>query len=1133
MKKLLLTALTLCALGSPVTAKTILSEDFENGKTTSDYDRVAVGDGWTTVNGYTGSERKYNWFNYYYKPDDKGTPTMFGTNCAACDATIFGNGAEGGGPREELLITPELDLDGTYQLQFSFKVSPMNAYDNSRYDLQVRVITDDNVDNAETIFSIQNEKMLRDAGITIYPIPDWSIYTPKIDLTDFKGEKVKLAFVFKMFNEIGNIVYLDEISVSEFAAPTGPQPQLSMDRYNFGKLYVGQKRYSDIMTLTNTGKDGLTITSIDYPNGVSINGFDPSTLSLDRYQTVQFQLAYDASVSSAASGQVVMHTNGGDAVINVTAEKEFVPEGMTLETFEGFFPPAGWTNNGWGSTANAIEGDQSAVGSGDFSKTTFQSPRLDLTDGGNVTFTYYNSFFDEVENSPYYDITLEVSTDGGNTWKQKWTSADGPLNEMATATVKLGYGDDNSYIRWVYPAVETDDEVGALPHSTFFLDGVLLPAVYGADGVPTSPKITTPENGAENIYTRDIKLAWEPAQFANGYKIYLGTTSAANETIDGLDVGNVLEYTIAQCDYETEYIWKVVGYNDQGDGRAATGHFKTQPDASVSQYPYEEHFTAEGLPQGWNSTPSNDQYGRVWEKNGIQNYVYDGDTYGVLYTPWLLAGSSNSVNTQEFLLPADSPMAVEFTWGDNHPASLMTDPDGSVKKDNVEPNNGISECIFEVGVDGEWIKLSSISEPKDHDYNYWITEKFDLTPYMGKKVTFRWSHNSFSGRDSGAGLTRVRLYANETQKGEFNCKEWNAGKVNYEKAATSGEVISVINRGSEAMTVKSVEFGTNNFTSTINAGDVVPAEGNYMFGIRFDALRTAETNEPVTVEDEMTINFESGYSMKLPVSGVALPEGTYYYSFEPNELDYQWDEDMTMIDADNAPGFTFGSWWIHYSMDGMRSAFSAENDLKTDIDNKAQGMYGMMKPVSGIWALVASSPQTTNADNWIISKKMLATSVSSFDFYARNWETINSVLPSAKHHVTVLVSTDGNTKTSDFKNVVMRDTEMDYLDEGEWHHFEVDLSEYEGQEIYVALRHTTNAITNLAFFDDFCFRGFDGVNDNGVDGIAADAYVTVYSLDGTMVANGEKSETLRALAKGVYIVKATTAAGSSTYKIVK
>ena len=188
-------------------AQTILEEDFETGATKPQASPITKGDGWTTVNSYQGTKMEYNWYNYYSDPEGQSGPVISGAGCAACDGPITASGVvDGSGPREEILLSPELDLNDTYQLQFSWKVSPMNQYDNSRYDLQVRVVTGDNLQSAETVFSIQNEKMLRESGVTVFPISTWDLHTSKVDLSDFQGEKVKLAFVYKMYAASSNIV---------------------------------------------------------------------------------------------------------------------------------------------------------------------------------------------------------------------------------------------------------------------------------------------------------------------------------------------------------------------------------------------------------------------------------------------------------------------------------------------------------------------------------------------------------------------------------------------------------------------------------------------------------------------------------------------------------------------------------------------------------------------------------------------------------------------------------------------------------------------------------------------------------------------------------------------------------------
>lgn len=1125
MKKIILTAILLLSAVAGIQAQTILEEGFETGNTGNNLQPVASGEGWTVVNSYNGPNANYTWHNYYSKPDSEGGGTITGACCAAVDGPFYaGDNLDGIGPREETLLTPELNLNDTYQLQFTFRVSPINSSPSSKYDLQVRVVIDGDLAGAETVFSIQNEKMLRESGIKDFPIPGWSPYTAQVDLSDFKGEKVKLAFVYKMYAETANVVWLDDVSVKKFTPAQGPVASLSTDRYIYPDMYIGEKMYSEVITLTNTGRDGLTVSGVDLPAGFSLNG-DLSSINLDRYKSVDFQIVYKAELSSAAGGDVVLHTNGGDVKVNVSAAKQLVPEGYLLETFESYNPPAGWVNNGWSWTTMAFEGDRSMNCSGTYGNSTLRSPRLDLSDGGTLTFSYYNQFDDE-EDMPYYDIELQVSYDGGDNWTTKWTSdSQTGLNQLLTATVDLGYGNDLCYVRWYYPMVESDDD-GALPHSSFTLDRVLLPSVFGMDGAPSGARYVAPANGSEDIYPRDVKLEWSPAQFAEGYKVYVGTNTAADDLVNGVDVGPALSYTIPVCDYATTYRWKVVPYNSEGNGSGvSTWRFTTQADVTVSEFPYEQNFETSGTPAGWVQTPS-EHYNRVWDVNSIHPYVVDGKSYGAFSTIWLNSGDWNAVATQEFSLPADKNMCITFAWGDNHPASLVSDPTGMVKKQNVEPNNGVSELFFEIYADGKWTTLSNISENAfDGESKYWINEKVELDAYKGKKVQFRWRHCSYSGKDNGGAIARVRLYENEGCRGAFNKSEWNAGKVNYEKATNSGDIFTLLNEGSATLQVSDVKFSSPNFSCSLSAGDAIAANNGKAFNIQFNALQSEGV-----VSDNMIIEFEGGYSMEMPVTGEALPNGTYYYSFEPNTLDYVWDEDFTMIDVDRGTNYNFSVYWVNYTAGGTRCAFSVESD------SKENGLYGMMSPVSGMYALVGASPVNSSADNWIIWKKMKATGSSKFEFYGRNLESLQSVLPAPKHNVTVLVSTTGNTNTADF-SVVMRRTEMPFLNGNDWNHYEVDLSAYAGQEIHVALQHTTTGASNLAFFDDFCFHNFNienlGVNEVNTD-IADDAMVEVYNLSGIPVASGEGMSTLDRLACGFYIVKVTETNGNvRTFSIAR
>lgn len=83
-------------------------------------------------------------------------------------------------------------------------------------------------------------------------------------------------------------------------------------------------------------------------------------------------------------------------------------------------------------------------------------------------------------------------------------------------------------------------------------------------------------------------------------------------------------------------------------------------------------------------------------------------------------------------------------------------------------------------------------------------------------------------------------------------------------------------------------------------------------------------------------------------------------------------------------------------------------------------------------------------------------------------------------HFGVAVSTTGNTRPDDF--VIVWETDMTAKTAGEWHSYAVDLRDYQGQDIYVAIVHFACSNQFMLNIDDvMLYRTYDQVVENSTD----------------------------------------------------
>ena len=1078
MKKLFTAILALLTMSTfSVNAQTLLDEGFEDVPGTSTTATLPAG--WETVSQYTGSNLNYRWAIHF---TSSGT-TMSGHKYACVDAPTYldANNRDAWGPRKEILLTPAVQLDDTYQLSFDWEAAAYAALQEGKYALKVAIVDVANADTTE-IFDFTNEEQVRNSGVPADPYgqymwANWTQHTSKLDLSPWQGKTVKVAFIYQLFKQTANVLYLDNVSIKQHKPQTGPVAELTQTTYRFPDAYIGEKLYSEVQILKNVGLKGLKVTGFEGPDAFALV-MDTVGMNLGVNETARFQIMYQATLMSPVEADLTIKTNGGDVTLHVIASKQAVPDGYQLELFEGdHFPPAGWELGGssvnpWNTTHYALEGDKSMLGSPYIEESYITTPRLDLSDPetpAQFMFTYYAQFVGEDVDYPANDLEVYVSKDGGTNFSKIWTADYTKLDTLINVSIDLSpYRSEDMRVRFVNTACGYDSEYGMDDGSSFFIDRVLLPGVYGLDGVPMPAVLVAPADSSVNIYPKNIKLTWKEAQFAEGYRVYVGELNETNQQwdlVNGVDAGNVTTYTIPSAKYETTYIWKVTPYNNAGDAPDSLAYiFTTQEDKSISEFPWSEGFESGTFaPLGWLA-----EGGRYTRWSASDYYPFDGKYSAMAY--------SNETEVPAILttpdITVDQPgMQLSFWWGNDRPVSLVKD-DSKVHVNKSTASDGIDEVMLDIEVDGQWQQLRLISnnaEGVDEDgepIRYWVYETVDLTPYVGKVVAFRWRYISHNyNRSRGASLDNVKIDLAGADV-SFSLSAWDAYKVNAGESETSPN-IALTNLGSRDVTIKSIEFENKCFTTSLKPGDELPASGSLQFTVTFNAGKLAESDS-IRVDDGMVLTFSDGSEAVLNVSGVALAADYRYYGFEHDDTGV-CPENFTVMDVDGQATSRLSFW--NFPNNGTPLSFFVLNDSQC---------YNSLKEPHGHQSLMTRCNTNGAFDDWIVSRKLLATENTKFDFDLRNWESINSIMPAGGPTVQVLVSTTSATNRSSFKQIGDNHTEELFNDVA-WTHLSYDLSSYAGQQIFVAVRaYSSNCLG--AFYDNFEFAHVGQTLDVNQDG---------------------------------------------------
>ena len=158
-----------------------------------------------------------------------------------------------------------------------------------------------------------------------------------------------------------------------------------------------------------------------------------------------------------------------------------------------------------------------------------------------------------------------------------------------------------------------------------------------------------------------------------------------------------------------------------------------------------------------------------------------------------------------------------------------------------------------------------------------------------------------------------------------------------------------------------------------------------------------------------------------------------------------------------------------------------------------------------------------------------------------------------EEHFGVAVSTGSNTDPDDF--TIVWEADMTAKPAGGWYFYSVDLRDYQGQDIYVAIVHFNCANQFMINIDDITLhRSYDHVADNGSatfaiypnptaerltvsNATSVDAY-EIYDITGALVGSGKAGSNVfdvdvTALAAGTYLLRLNAAGTLQTRRFVK
>ncbi len=434
------------------------------------------------------------------------------------------------------------------------------------------------------------------------------------DLSTYAGNNTYIRWRYVKSASGSSNTYIDDVVIESI--PNGSIIELSTNSYAFNPIFKNAQTKKRVV-IRNNGTSNLLISSI-----TGLAPFSSSyTGTILPGETDTATIIFSGASVGSFTQTLTFNNNGtGLNTIQFTGEvKTLIPS--FYETFDA-------------TAVNTLPANWGKLRSTDPYQTTndvfVKLSAVDAHSAPNVVKMYNNS--DTI--SPLILLTPGTTNFGSNTLKFWASKTWGNTN---TVNLIVGLMDD-PYDGTSFEPIQTitladsmeNFTVNFSPSNTkpyiafrhaenkqmqsIWIDDIEWQGVINQP--PSFAAVVFPANDTINI-EQQVILKWtSTGGNPTGYKLYLGTNNPPTNILNGIDLGNVLEYTIAsELIFSTNYYWKVIPYNAYGDATSCPiWKFKVMDDPTITVYPWNEGFenvisgAGFNYPLGWKILNNNDTW---------------------------------------------------------------------------------------------------------------------------------------------------------------------------------------------------------------------------------------------------------------------------------------------------------------------------------------------------------------------------------------------------------------------------------------------------------------------------------------------------------------------------------------------